>query len=202
MASMKKKSVLIKKKKSSRTALSTSIFSELPKNIWPHERDLMERPDRMKYVRKLIHAKGCVFCQSRDSGVHFKSLCIYKGKHAMVVLNKFPYNTGHLLILPIRHCADTTGLSTAEYNEVSQLLRISIEIVKSEYKVSGINIGMNMGAIAGAGIPDHMHWHIVPRWFGDTNFFPLIAETKALPETLKQSYNRYQKHFKKLRIIL
>lgn len=166
-------------------------------DIWPQERDFMTRPDRLRYVRKLIKTKGCVFCSARDGGLSYQSLCIFKGKHAMLVLNKFPYNSGHVMILPTRHCADLTELSAAESTEIHQLIKRTVVIIKKEYKVSGLNIGLNMGAVAGAGIPEHLHWHIIPRWYGDTNFFPIIAETKVISETLEQIYNRYAKYFKK-----
>jgi ATP adenylyltransferase len=171
----------------------------LQRGIWPQERDIMERPDRYKYVRKIINPEGCVFCDAKNQGIKFESLLIYEGQHAMVVLNKYPYNTGHIMVLPKKHAGEFDQLTKTEYQELSELLNTCVSIVKKEYECQGLNIGLNMGAVAGAGIPNHLHWHIVPRWFGDTNFFPLIAETKALPETLAQSYARYFKHFKNLR---
>ena len=108
----------------------------------------------------------------------------------MVVLNKFPYNTGHTLILPTRHCGELTDLSEEEYGAVMKLLRKTLAALQKSYACPGLNIGLNHGAVAGAGIPDHLHWHIIPRWHGDTNFFPLIAETKVLSETLEQTFQR------------
>ncbi len=99
------------------------------------------------------------------------------------------------MVLPTRHCGSLLDLTDDEYMTVQQLVRTAVRIVKIEYGVDGLNVGLNMGRIAGAGLPDHLHWHIVPRWMGDTNFFPLIAETKVLPETLEQTYGRYIKHF-------
>lgn len=113
----------------------------------------------------------------------------------MLVLNKYPYNSGHLLVLPVRHCGDITELSNAEYSELMELLKYTLNVIKKEYQVDGMNVGLNMGAVAGAGIPDHLHWHIIPRWTGDTNFFPLIAETKVISETNDQTYGRYEKYF-------
>ncbi len=169
-----------------------SIFS----NIWPQERDWLSRPDRIKYVRKMIKADGCVFCNARDMGVGVESLCLYRNDWAMVCLNKYPYNSGHVMVLPTRHCGDLTELNESEYLEVQRLLKKVVEVVKVEYQVSGLNIGLNMGAVAGAGMPDHMHWHVIPRWAGDTNFFPLIAETKVVPESLDQTFVRYSRHLK------
>ncbi|OFZ12446.1 MAG: HIT family hydrolase [Bdellovibrionales bacterium RBG_16_40_8] len=156
----------------------------------------MLRPDRLPYLRKIYKTDCCVFCSARDQGEEFSSLCIHKNEQAMLVLNKYPYNSGHVMVLPTRHCGDLLELSTIEYTELQKLLRKAISIVKSEYRVQGMNIGLNMGSIAGAGIPEHLHWHVIPRWHGDTNFFPLIAETKVISESLEVVYERYAKHFK------
>lgn len=169
-------------------------------NIWPQERDFMERPERYKYVRKLVNPQTCVFCDSQKMGPQFESLCLYQTKHAMVLLNKYPYNSGHLLVLPVRHCGDITELSQEEYQGVSALLFETVKVVKKVYSCEGLNLGMNHGRVAGAGIPDHLHWHVIPRWHGDTNFFPLIAETKAMPETLEQSYNKLSPNFQELKL--
>lgn len=162
---------------------------------WPKKTNLFFRPDRISYVRKLHKMDGCVFCEALKKGNSFESLCVFRDQHAMVILNKYPYNTGHLLVLPVDHCGDVSQLSEDTFFGVQSLLRRAVKIVQNEYKCSGINIGMNMGHVAGAGIPEHMHWHVIPRWMGDTNFFPLIADTKVLPETLQQTYERYRKHF-------
>ena len=166
--------------------------------IWPQERDFVSRPERFKYVRKLVEPKGCVFCEAKNKGVGQESLCLYLGEHAMVILNKYPYNTGHTLVLPVRHCGNLSELSGEEYSELSEILRSAFEIVENAYQCEGVNLGMNHGQAAGAGLPDHLHWHIIPRWVGDTNFFPLICETKVHPESLEQSYERLSKEFKKL----
>lgn len=170
----------------------------LRKDIWPDERDVMMRPDRVKYVRKLVKPVGCVFCSAAKKGPGFESLCVYRGRRAMVVLNKFPYNTGHALVLPVRHCGDLLQLKDAEFNELQLLLRETIRILRDAYKPTGLNVGLNLGAAAGAGIPDHLHYHVIPRWHGDTNFFPLIADTKVVVETLEQTYDRLLPSFKRL----
>ena len=113
----------------------------------------------------------------------------------MAVVNKYPYNTGHILILPERHVGNLWELQEAEYLLLSKLLKKSVEILERAYKPHGMNLGMNHGQVAGAGIPDHLHWHIIPRWSGDTNFFPLIAETKVHPETLEQTYEKLLSEF-------
>lgn len=165
-------------------------IGELASDIWPTERDIMARPDRYRYVRKLISHDTCVFCEAKLKGPGIESLVVYRSELAMVVLNKFPYNTGHSLVLPARHCGNLNDLSEMEYSELMSLVRRTFNILQQAYSCAGFNIGLNHGAVAGAGIPEHLHWHIVPRWHGDTNFFPLIAETKVVSETLEQTYNR------------
>lgn len=191
---------MAKKKTSSKKASETAPKKDWLTPLWPTERDIMERPDRYKYVRKLIKIDGCVFCNSIKDGVNFESLILYIGKSGVVIMNKFPYNTGHLLVLPKRHNGNFPELTKEENRELADLLQISSEILLKELGCQGLNLGLNHGAVAGAGIPEHLHWHIVPRWGGDTNFFPLIAETKALPETLEQTYNRLRPHFAKVKL--
>lgn len=174
---------------------SKKKLGELAAGIWPNEREVMARPDRYRYVRKLIRPQGCVFCEARAKGPSVDSLVVYESSQAMVVLNKFPYNTGHLLVIPTRHCGELGDLTDAEYMELMELLRKTIAALQKVYACPGLNIGLNHGAVAGAGIPDHLHWHAIPRWHGDTNFFPLIAETKVLSETLEQTYQRLRPVF-------
>ncbi|MCB0392675.1 MAG: HIT domain-containing protein [Bdellovibrionales bacterium] len=168
--------------------------------MWPQERDFISRPERYKYVRKIVKPEGCVFCNEANLGPKGKGLCIFKSQQAMVVVNKYPYNTGHLLVLPIRHVGHLWDLQEVEYSELMFLLKKSVEIIEKVYQPHGLNLGMNHGKVAGAGIPEHLHWHIIPRWNGDTNFFPLIAETKVHPETLEQSYEKLLPEFEKLEI--
>lgn len=185
-------------KKRLKKATSPSVTAErLLQDVWPLERDFFERPDRYRYVRQLIPMQGCVFCKAEEAPIGFKSLCLAKSKHSMVVMNKYPYNSAHLLVLPRRHIANVWDLHKEEMEDMALWIRASMTILDRVYKCAGINVGMNHGKVAGAGIPEHLHWHVIPRWAGDTNFFPLIAQTKALAETLKQSYERLRKDFKK-----
>lgn len=169
--------------------------TQLLKNIWPQERDFLARPERLKYVRRAVQPTTCVFCDAFKAGPSLDSLCLHVGQKAMVMLNKYPYNTGHLMVLPTRHEGDLLSLDNDEYLEVQELVRKVVGVLQKAYQAPGFNIGLNHGRVAGAGIPEHLHWHIIPRWVGDTNFFPLIAETKVLPETLEDTYRRLQKHF-------
>lgn len=191
-ARKKSKSVAPKKK-----ASKAEAFLQIGKDIWPIERDVLARPDRMKYVRRLIKPDGCVFCHAAKEEISFDTLCVLKTKHSMVMLNKFPYNSGHLLVLPQRHCGDLLKLSDAEYTDLNNTIRVAMTALNDLYQPTGMNIGLNHGATAGAGIPEHLHYHVIPRWSGDLNFFPLIAETKVLVETLEQTYEKVWSNLKK-----
>lgn len=170
---------------------------QIGRNIWPLERDVLVRPDRMKYVRKLIKPEGCVFCHAAKKEASLETLCVHKTEHSMVVLNKFPYNSGHVLVLPLKHCGDLLKLSDAEYGDLQQTVRKVMKALMDVYEPGGINLGLNHGAVAGAGIPEHLHYHLIPRWAGDVNFFPLIAETKVLVESLEQTYEKLWSILKK-----
>lgn len=165
---------------------------------FPKRHEVLFKPERKAYVRSVQSKEAvgaCVFCAARDSGPSFDSLLVYRNEHAMVVLNKFPYNNGHVLILPTRHMGDLLQLTEAESHAIQALLTKSVAALKDMYTPSGFNIGINLGAAAGAGIPQHLHWHVVPRWSGDTNFFPLIGGTKVVVETLELTYQRLLPYF-------
>ena len=118
-----------------------------------------------------------------------------RGALGYVVLNKFPYNPGHLLVVPNRHEGDLEALTADENAELQALLQRSIRALRAESEPHGFNVGMNLGRIAGAGIPGHLHWHIVPRWSGDTNYMPVVGETRVLPELLADTYRRLAPRF-------
>jgi ATP adenylyltransferase len=165
--------------------------------IWPMERDVLFRPDRYKYVRKLIKPKGCVFCESAKKPLSLDTLCLYRSKLSMIVLNKYPYNTGHLLVIPRKHGGEFLKLSPAAYTDLHKTLKIAVQAVQKTYQPDGYNVGMNQGSVSGAGIPDHLHMHVIPRWAGDLNFMPLIAETKVVIESLPETYDRFMRYFNK-----
>lgn len=172
--------------------------AKLVKAVWPQERDFVERPERYRYVRKLLpETDACVFCEAAKAGVNSESLVLAMDSQVIVVMNKYPYNTGHLLILPREHVANIWDVSDEVTAAIARWQKRATKILSNALKCQGFNLGMNHGAVAGAGIPGHLHWHVVPRWGGDTNFFPLIAETKALPETLQQTYERLSEAFAK-----
>lgn len=178
--------------------LKRKIAASLTREVWPQERDFFERPDRYKYVRKLIKPDTCVFCDGAKADISTESLVLWRKDGAMAMLNKYPYNSGHLLILPEAHIGEIWRVDDKMTAKLAQIFKESARILTESLGCHGLNGGLNHGAVAGAGIPEHIHWHIVPRWSGDTNFFPLIAETKALPETLETTYNKLKPFFDKI----
>lgn len=146
-------------------------------------------PWRMAYIGE-PQPPGCIFCvkpaESRDADNYI----VHRGTHAFVMLNAFPYNSGHLMVAPYRHTADFPGLSPEEVQDVMALAQQSLRALDRAFHPHGYNIGMNLGQVAGAGIADHLHLHVVPRWNGDTNFMPVLAETRVLPEALAETYRK------------
>lgn len=149
-------------------------------------------PWRKKYIESAASEEGgpCVFCGAIEKGPSLESLVVYRGKDCSVILNKYPYNNGHTMIIPHRHTAQFDGLQKAEYDELNHLLQKTYGVLTKAYRPHGMNIGMNLGRVGGAGILDHLHYHIVPRWNGDTNFMPVVAQTKVISEGLEETYQK------------
>lgn len=141
---------------------------------------------------------GCVFCSLPREEDDRKNLILHRAERVFVILNKFPYNNGHVMVVPHRHVSDFTALTEVELTELNVWAKRCVEALREAYKPEGFNLGMNLGQVAGAGIKDHLHLHVVPRWGGDTNFLPVIGETKAMPQHLLSSYDEMRKHFEKL----
>jgi ATP adenylyltransferase len=141
---------------------------------------------------------GCVFCQARSDGEE-SALVVARGTVCYVILNKFPYNNGHLLIVPNRHVASVEDATSEELCELMDLARLSAIALKEAFSPHGLNMGINLGKPAGAGILDHLHMHVVPRWNGDTNFMTVVGETRVLPEELPVTAARLRPIFEKLR---
>ena len=154
-------------------------------------------PWRMEYIRAAgaEDAEGCIFCDLPPQDDDEKNLILARGEHAFVILNRFPYNAGHLMVAPNRHEGEYEDLSEDEVLEVHRLLQRAIRALKEEMEPHGFNVGMNLGRVAGAGIPGHLHWHVVPRWGGDTNFMPVVGGTKVLPELLEETRDRLAARF-------
>ena len=140
-------------------------------------------PWRLEYVQHADEIDGCVFCRAAE-GDDEEQLVVHRGEHAFVLLNKFPYASGHLLVAPYRHGADFGGLDADEALEVHRLAADGLEALRAAYAPEGFNLGWNLGRVAGAGIVDHVHLHVVPRWGGDTNFMPVLADVRVIPEHL------------------
>jgi len=138
----------------------------------------------MEYMSQSSEGTGCIFCDHLAENDDEAANIVYRGPGAFVILNAFPYNTGHLMVAPLRHAADLHELSGDERHELIDLTTEAIEIVRAAMSPEGFNVGVNLGGVAGAGVPGHVHVHVVPRWGGDTNFMPVVGETKVLPEML------------------
>ena len=152
-------------------------------------------PWRMAYIDQSSKEAGCIFCNKAREKDPREALMLAQTRHTLVMLNKYPYNNGHLLLAPRRHEADLSNLPGQEYAEINDALRRSVAIVREALNPGGINLGMNLGKCAGAGVEDHLHWHIVPRWEGDTNFMPVTAETRVMPQHLIDTYDRLAPFF-------
>ena len=161
----------------------------------------MERlwtPWRMQYVASTAEAaEVCLFCDkpSQPTDRDRDNLLLHRSERAYVLMNLYPYNSGHLMVAPYQHTADLGGLDPSTAAEIVALTQRAVRALEQEYRPHGFNIGMNLGRVAGAGIPDHLHMHIVPRWGGDTNFMPVTADTKVMPETLDRTFERLAPHF-------
>lgn len=159
-------------------------------------------PWRLEYIlqakkkeKSSTRKKSCVFCEVQKGRPNQKNLVLYRGKHSYVVMNKYPYTNGHLMVIPNRHTCDFSALTQEEHLEMGVLKSISVAILKSVFHPEGFNIGMNLGEAAGAGIAEHLHYHIVPRWVGDHNFMPVLGEVRIMLEHLKKTYARLKKEF-------
>jgi ATP adenylyltransferase len=139
---------------------------------------------------------ACFLCATPAAQDDRAALIVYRGPSVFVLLNLYPYNSGHLLVAPYEHTADLAGLDSMVASELMHVVQRSVGVLEQVYRPEACNLGVNLGKPAGAGVPDHLHVHIVPRWNGDTNFMPVIAGTKVLPETLDQTYARLAPAFK------
>ena len=149
-------------------------------------------PWRLKYIEaaKSEESEGCFFVDLPQQADDRKNLILYRGKTAFVIFNRFPYTNGHLMVAPFKHTADMEQLSDEELLEINQLVRNCVRWITAAYKPQGFNIGVNLGLAAGAGVPDHIHWHIVPRWSGDTNFMTTVGEVRVHPTSMEDAYDR------------
>jgi ATP adenylyltransferase len=156
-------------------------------------------PWRETYVRTCHSERGCVFCRAHRCPDDRKAHVLYRGREAFVILNKFPYLPGHLMIAPYRHLAVYERAPKALSDEMADLAKLSLRVLRARYRPQGFNTGMNLGRSAGAGVAGHFHLHIVPRWTGDANFMPIVGRTRIVIEDLDTTFDRLSPLFQKER---
>lgn len=149
----------------------------------------------MEFIEKAREGHGCIFCKFRkgkSSGI------LYSGRYCFIMMNKYPYNNGHMMIIPYSHKSEISDLTSNEQCEMIRLTGQAVKILKKVLKCAGANCGMNIGRVAGAGIAGHVHMHVVPRWKGDFNFLPVIADVKSMPEYIEDTYKKLKPYFAKI----
>ena len=156
----------------------------------------MWAPWRMEYILA-DKEDGCVFCDALSVN---DDLTLFKGSDTMVMMNKFPYINGHLLVAPVRHLSALEELRKCEMGELLATIERSVNVLKGVMRPDGFNVGLNLGKVAGAGVEEHLHFHIIPRWFGDTNALTVLADVRVIPEHLKTTYNNLKPHFDALNL--
>jgi ATP adenylyltransferase len=156
--------------------------------------ETMWAPWRMEYILD-DKEKGCIFCKALSEQ---DNLTLYKGEETMVIMNKFPYINGHLLVAPVEHLSALDQLSKGEMGDLLGTVEQSVGILKKVMNPDGFNVGLNLGKVAGAGVEEHLHFHIVPRWFGDTNALTVFADVRVIPEHLITTYNNLKPCFDKI----
>ena len=157
-------------------------------------------PWRMAYIRKFSEKSSeCFLCKASKDHRDDVNLVVHRGDRCFVILNRYPYNNGHIMVAPYKHTGKISDLDDDELMEMMQLLKLSIAVLEKEYRPDGFNVGLNLGRAAGAGLEDHLHFHVVPRWIGDTNFMPVISDTKVIPESLHESWKRIRERFQSLK---
>jgi ATP adenylyltransferase len=155
-------------------------------------------PWRMEFIAGK-REEGCIFCKKPAERDRLReNLVLHVGELAFAIMNRYPYQSGHLMVVPLRHTNDFESLSDAEAIEIHRLLKECMAALRGAYHPEGFNLGLNLGVSGGAGIREHLHWHIVPRWLGDTSFFPVLSDTRSMPELLLETFDRLRPHFEAL----
>lgn len=159
--------------------------------------EYISAPWREEYVRKILKMRECIFCQVLKLKNDREAFILFRGVHNFIVLNKYPYTTGHLMIAPYKHLASFEQAKKELTDEMTDLIKLSLKALKKKYRPHGFNTGMNLGQSAGAGVADHYHLHVIPRWTGDSNFMPIVGKTKVMIEDLKTTYDQLLPLFQK-----
>ena len=157
--------------------------------------DYLWTPWRYQYIESLKNPARCVFCIGASDEYDERDFVVFRGEASFVILNIFPYTTGHLLVAPYTHTADLQKCSPGESGEMFELVKRCQAALQETYHPDGFNIGMNLGRCAGAGVEHHLHMHVVPRWIGDSNFMTIVGETRVLPENLETTFGKLRPHF-------
>jgi ATP adenylyltransferase len=157
--------------------------------------DYLWSPWRYRYVAQEQPEPGCIFCSKVSGSNDEEDLVVYRGRHSFVLLNLYPYTSGHMMIAPYRHGGELAAVDDATWTEMMTLTRKAEQALQKAYRPEGINLGMNLGRSAGAGIADHIHMHVLPRWHADANFISVIGETRVLPEVLSDTYRKLKPLF-------
>ncbi len=160
--------------------------------------DVLWAPWRMEYILSNKKDDQCIFCPTEDRTNDEDRLILYVGPMSMVIMNRYPYINGHLLVMPVRHVPTLDALSEEESLDLIIKVRKTINILKQEMSPDGFNVGLNLGKVAGAGVEEHMHFHIVPRWNGDTNYMTVLGDVRVIPEHIRETYKKLLPYFKKL----
>jgi len=153
-------------------------------------------PWRMEYITGEKQSEGCIFCQKYTQKKDRENLILHRGQSCFVIMNFYPYNNGHLMVVPYLHTSKFSDLSDEISLEIMQVIRKSMDILTETMKCQGFNVGLNLGRCAGAGIDQHIHFHIVPRWNGDTNFMPVVGHTKVISEALFETWDTLKECFR------
>jgi len=153
-------------------------------------------PWRMEYILSEKETGECIFCPGDNRGQDQMRLILYVGSLSLVIMNRFPYINGHLLVAPLRHVPDLESLTEKETLDLMLMVRRSIGVLKKVMRPEGFNVGLNLGRVAGAGVEDHLHFHIVPRWNGDTNYMSVLGEVRVIPEHIMETYAKLLPYFK------
>jgi ATP adenylyltransferase len=160
--------------------------------------EILWAPWRLNYVKKAGKEKTpCFICKAIEERDDEKNLLLHRGKLAVVILNRYPYNPGHLMVCPVRHTGDFTGLLEEELVEINKLIQRAIRVIKIAFNPDGFNVGLNLGKVSGGSVDTHIHFHVVPRWLGDTNFMPIVGKVKVIPQLPEDTYKILKEYWDK-----
>jgi ATP adenylyltransferase len=154
-------------------------------------------PWRIEYILSK-KPPGCIFCEKPKEDEDDSNLILLRGRYNFIIMNAYPYNNGHLMVVPYRHTSTLSGWSDPERLEFLELADLAVEMLRRAMRPDGFNLGINMGLVAGAGIADHIHFHVVPRWNGDTNFLPVLSDTRVISEHLTSTYQKLKETLREM----